>query len=81
MSCLLVDESMLEDMGLMLTDWGFVPQYRTDPDVLVSSLRNQGVEAQIVVIDANIAPNNPVKLVSTFETAILSVISLLYFKR
>ena len=59
-----VDDSMLERMGLMLTDWGFVPQYCTDPDVLVSSLRNQEVEAQIVLIDANVAPNNPVKLVS-----------------
>ena len=64
-----VDESILEHMGLMLTDWGFVPQYCTDPDVLVSSLRNQEVEAQIVLIDANVAPNNPVKLVSDIRNS------------
>ena len=55
-----IDDLMLESMGLLLTDWGFVPQYCTDPDVLVTSLRNQEVDAQIVVIDANIAPNNPI---------------------
>ena len=64
-----VDDSMLERMGLMLTDWGFVPHYCTDPDVLVSSLRNQEVEAQIVLIDANVAPNNPVKLVSDIRNS------------
>ena len=64
-----VDESMLEHMGLMLTDWGFVPQYCTDPDVLISSLRNQAVEAQIVLIDARIAPNNPVKLISDIRNS------------
>ena len=67
-----VDESMLERMGLMLTDWGFVPQYCTDPDVLVSSLRNQGVEAQIVLIDAKIAPNHPVKLISDIRNSNLT---------
>lgn len=67
-----VDESMLERMGLMLTDWGFVPQYCTDPDVLVSSLRNQRVEAQIVLIDAKIAPNNPVKLISDIRNSNLT---------
>ena len=64
-----VDDSMLERIGLMLTDWGFVPHYCTDPDVLVSSLRNQEVEAQIVLIDANVAPNNPVKLVSDIRNS------------
>ena len=67
-----VDESMLERMGLMLTDWGFVPQYCTDSDVLVSSLRNQGVDAQIVVIDAKIAPNNPIKLISDIRNSNLT---------
>ena len=64
-----IDDLMLESMGLLLTDWGFVPQYCTDPDVLVTSLRNQEVDAQIVVIDANIAPNNPIKLVSDIRNS------------
>ena len=67
-----IDDSMLESIGLMLTDWGFVPQYCTDPDVLVTSLRNQEVDAQIVVIDANIAPNNPIKLVSDIRNSNLA---------
>ncbi len=64
-----IDDSMLERIGLMLTDWGFVPQYCTDPDVLVTSLRNQEVDVQIVLIDANIASNNPVKLVSDIRSS------------
>lgn len=59
-----LDDSTLEQLGLMLTDWGFVPHYCTDPEVLVTSIRNQTVDAQIVLIDANVAPNNQNKLIS-----------------
>ena len=60
---------MLEQLGLMLTDWGFVPHYCTDPEVLVTSVRNQDVDAQIVLVDAAIAPNNPLKLISDIRNS------------
>lgn len=62
-------DSMLERLGLMLTDWGFIPHYCTDPEVLVTSVRNQDVDAQIVLVDAAIAPNDLLSLISDIRNS------------
>lgn len=62
-------DSTLEQLGLMLTDWGFIPHYCTDPEVLVTSIRNHDVDAQIVLIDVAVAPNNPKKLISDIRNS------------
>ena len=62
-------DSTLEQLGLMLTDWGFIPHYCTDPEVLISSIRNHDVDAQIVMIDAALAPNNLNKLISDLRNS------------
>lgn len=67
-----IDNATLERMGLMITDWGFIPHYCNDPDVLVTSIRNQDVDAQIVLIDSRIAPNDPMKLISDVRNSSLS---------
>lgn len=66
------DNDTLERIGLMITDWGFVPHYCNDPDVLVTSIRNQAVDVQIVLIDAAIAQNAPMKLLSDLRNSSLS---------
>jgi len=66
------DNATLERIGLMITDWGFVPHYCNDPDVLVTSIRNQDVDVQIVLIDARIAPKEPMKLLSDIRNSSIS---------
>ena len=56
-------ESVLERLGIELTDLGWTPFFCDDADVLAKSLRDQSVNVQLIVLDATIALNSLYKLV------------------
>ena len=57
-------DSVLERLGIELTDLGWTPFFCDDADVLVTSLRDQSVKVQMIVLDATIAPTDLSKLVA-----------------
>jgi len=66
------DDATLEKLGVSFTDWGFIPFFADDQEVLLHSVSDRSLEhrldIQMVVIDTTIASTNLVPLIRDIRT-------------